>query len=320
MDPRDDPIGLNFHIGTMSVFMARNEREQKWLASAEMLRFKRYCVNRLGLDPAMVETIQNRLMYIHTVAKRDTRDVSFYDGRLREQIRTVLTCRVSMFRWARNQDSTEPRFVNCADLLDWLRLTELMLRYITAQEALTEDDGAWLHAAVPGRVGRSHAYLFRLRVTSCDTKASTFREIIDELVRVCPPRELIASPQHAHQDWHGQISPSPAAPAATPEEDTEESQNDNLRVAIEILQDHLGYVTSRQDESKQRKVMTASSMEAHDGDADFCCICKTNRANVAFIPCGHMCICLECLPDVSRNMVNCPKCRKLIDGTLRIYM
>ena len=135
-----------------------------------------------------------------------------------------------MFCWLRNRDRTQPRFVDYVDLLDWLRLTKLMLWYVTTQGGLTDDEGAWLHALAPGRVGPSHSYLFRLRVTSC-MKAGVFQEIIDELVRVSsPPWEIDevdvlsapASPQYAPQDWHesdfsheyDSPPPSPCAPAS----------------------------------------------------------------------------------------------------------
>ena len=46
-----------------------------------------------------------------------------------------------------------------------------------------------------------------------------------------------------------------------------------------------------------------------------CSICLTNEKNIAFIPCGHVCTCVDC----GYKVAQCPICRKTIKKVLRIY-
>lgn len=47
-----------------------------------------------------------------------------------------------------------------------------------------------------------------------------------------------------------------------------------------------------------------------------CVICKETRKNTLFIPCNHLCVCLDCSPKVESE---CPICRQAIEGRQRIY-
>ena len=46
-----------------------------------------------------------------------------------------------------------------------------------------------------------------------------------------------------------------------------------------------------------------------------CSICYTNEKNVVFLPCKHNVTCSEC----SKNIKNCPICRKKIIEIIKIY-
>ena len=46
-----------------------------------------------------------------------------------------------------------------------------------------------------------------------------------------------------------------------------------------------------------------------------CAICFTNEKNVVFIPCKHNVACSDC----SKNLKNCPICRKKIIEIIKIY-
>jgi hypothetical protein len=53
-----------------------------------------------------------------------------------------------------------------------------------------------------------------------------------------------------------------------------------------------------------------------DWDADGeCVVCLERRAQVAVIPCGHVCLCAEC----AQQQVLCPICRAHVCGTLRVF-
>ncbi|KAK2177280.1 hypothetical protein NP493_608g00023 [Ridgeia piscesae] len=47
-----------------------------------------------------------------------------------------------------------------------------------------------------------------------------------------------------------------------------------------------------------------------------CKICMDDEAKILFLPCGHLCSCAKCAPALR----NCPICRALIRGTVRVYL
>ncbi|KAK2179127.1 hypothetical protein NP493_511g00010 [Ridgeia piscesae] len=47
-----------------------------------------------------------------------------------------------------------------------------------------------------------------------------------------------------------------------------------------------------------------------------CKICMDDEAQILFLPCGHLCSCAKCAPALR----NCPICRALIRGTVRVYL
>ena len=46
-----------------------------------------------------------------------------------------------------------------------------------------------------------------------------------------------------------------------------------------------------------------------------CTICMENKKNVVFLPCGHMCTCAQCAPQVDR----CPLCRENIVSKHNVF-
>jgi hypothetical protein len=51
-------------------------------------------------------------------------------------------------------------------------------------------------------------------------------------------------------------------------------------------------------------------------EAKTCKICMDEEVNIVFLPCGHLACCNSCAPALR----NCPICRALIRGTVRIYL
>ena len=47
-----------------------------------------------------------------------------------------------------------------------------------------------------------------------------------------------------------------------------------------------------------------------------CKICLENEVGIVFLPCGHLCCCVQCAPAVQQ----CPVCRTPIRGNVRTYM
>lgn len=51
-------------------------------------------------------------------------------------------------------------------------------------------------------------------------------------------------------------------------------------------------------------------------DNYLCVICLTDKKNVAFLPCKHLCCCEEC----SKKVKECPMCRKKVEDTIKLYI
>uniref|UniRef100_A0A182QKG6 RING-type domain-containing protein n=1 Tax=Anopheles farauti TaxID=69004 RepID=A0A182QKG6_9DIPT len=51
-----------------------------------------------------------------------------------------------------------------------------------------------------------------------------------------------------------------------------------------------------------------------------CIICEDNDRAVAFVPCGHLCVCKTCAAHIIYNNPVCPLCRTYIEKKLQIYI
>uniref|UniRef100_A0A182Y3B9 RING-type domain-containing protein n=1 Tax=Anopheles stephensi TaxID=30069 RepID=A0A182Y3B9_ANOST len=51
-----------------------------------------------------------------------------------------------------------------------------------------------------------------------------------------------------------------------------------------------------------------------------CIICEDNERTVAFIPCGHLCVCKACARELCYYNPLCPLCRKFIERKLEVYL
>merc|ERR1719244_790460 len=47
-----------------------------------------------------------------------------------------------------------------------------------------------------------------------------------------------------------------------------------------------------------------------------CKICMDGEVGVVFLPCGHLCCCVNCAP----SLKDCPVCRSTIQGTVRTFL
>jgi serine/threonine protein kinase len=50
-----------------------------------------------------------------------------------------------------------------------------------------------------------------------------------------------------------------------------------------------------------------------------CCICLAEKAKVAFVPCGHLCLCETCRPQFAEPRSLCPICRTVSETLISIY-
>ena len=50
-----------------------------------------------------------------------------------------------------------------------------------------------------------------------------------------------------------------------------------------------------------------------------CIVCHDNEANVAMVPCGHVCLCTSCSEEYTGRMSNCPMGCGRYESTLKVY-
>lgn len=50
-----------------------------------------------------------------------------------------------------------------------------------------------------------------------------------------------------------------------------------------------------------------------------CCVCFKEEYNCVFIPCGHLCCCMNCGKKVYELNHKCPLCKKTIDKCQKTY-
>ena len=68
-------------------------------------------------------------------------------------------------------------------------------------------------------------------------------------------------------------------------------------------------------QSSDSNPQTTLDQPSHDS-ARGCKICFSAKAVIAFVPCGHICACVNC----SERLFHCPLCRTLITTSVRVYI
>ena len=51
-----------------------------------------------------------------------------------------------------------------------------------------------------------------------------------------------------------------------------------------------------------------------------CVICKTSRKTHIFVPCGHLCVCVDCAEITMTVSKTCPLCRKASTGIMQVFV
>jgi hypothetical protein len=119
----------------------------------------------------------------------------------------------------------------------------------------------------------------------------------------------------------------------------EKSQVDELKRIHDIIdaeraENHLAKTELKalQDELNERRVAInaqedAMKAQGEDNDDGLCNVCLDRPACLAFIPCGHVCACVECYVgcDSGRMQLEngnklCPLCRAIIQNTQRVFL
>ena len=59
--------------------------------------------------------------------------------------------------------------------------------------------------------------------------------------------------------------------------------------------------------------------ESEGASRGSCVICHGNEADIALIPCGHVCLCASCLPEFARRQAVCAVCCGDYESTLKVF-
>jgi len=68
-------------------------------------------------------------------------------------------------------------------------------------------------------------------------------------------------------------------------------------------------------EEADRMHMEMADFDANVEDVRVCSICMSQPRNVVFLPCGHVCACVQC----GSRLPSCPVCRRVVQSTSAIY-
>jgi hypothetical protein len=73
--------------------------------------------------------------------------------------------------------------------------------------------------------------------------------------------------------------------------------------------------------TKRRLSMHSDFEQIYEEGRNDCVICMAARPNIALVPCGHLCLCVDCLDSFLCIKVDaeCPICREGVIEPFRIY-
>lgn len=79
----------------------------------------------------------------------------------------------------------------------------------------------------------------------------------------------------------------------------------NLVKGEEFVKHMREKLQSEENRSEENRSLPTTLEEKIESNNDLCSICVGNRCDIAFIPCGHVCVCKECVFGLKK----CPICR-----------
>ncbi|KNC47797.1 ankyrin-2 ankyrin [Thecamonas trahens ATCC 50062] len=168
--------------------------------------------------------------------------------------------------------------------------------------ALARDDMRMMYHIQTRHIALLDAQLSELRVTS--------------LVSHTPVAPSVPAASSAS------ASASPSAPSLSLV--ALHADRDHALVRVSALERELAAAQAelealRSDAAAARGASSALALDAMSEEqarALTCCICLDDMVGMAFVPCGHVCCCIECAATVS----DCPMCRTGISSRLQVYL
>jgi len=97
---------------------------------------------------------------------------------------------------------------------------------------------------------------------------------------------------------------------------------DHLRFVVEAV--NAGKDPRMQKKTKHYKQMAAPLSSApqrvmQEEETDECVICMEAPRSHAMVPCGHRCVCADCVPNVFQDPPRCPVCRTEVSSCMQIF-
>lgn len=79
-----------------------------------------------------------------------------------------------------------------------------------------------------------------------------------------------------------------------------------------------GEVKDKQQQQQQQQVVVNSEKERNSPNSvtTLCKICYDKEIGMVFLPCGHICACIDC----ATGLGNCAVCRRVIEATNRVFL
>jgi len=103
-------------------------------------------------------------------------------------------------------------------------------------------------------------------------------------------------------------SSSSSPPAAVPSEPAPVEQSAPATATVNNV--------AGASDNKESKDLDLESENARLKEQRTCKICMDGEVGVVFLPCGHLCCCVNCAPALK----DCPVCRRKIQGTVRTFL
>jgi hypothetical protein len=73
--------------------------------------------------------------------------------------------------------------------------------------------------------------------------------------------------------------------------------------------------TDQQKSLSQPSPNSSSQRASTNAATNLCIVCSTRQRALAFVPCGHFAVCVQC----GHGLKSCPTCGSNIKGLLRIF-
>lgn len=97
---------------------------------------------------------------------------------------------------------------------------------------------------------------------------------------------------------------------------------EHLRVVVEAVNANVNAGEDPRVQKKAKQMMAPSanaSQTVVQEESEECVICMEAPRRYAMVPCGHRCVCSDCVPNVFQDTPRCPVCRTEVSSCMQIF-